>query len=77
MKIIELLRFHKEFLKRMSENDIKTDDWEHVEMFNEYEQMRNAGEKATWIFPHLADKYGCSESSVYRIVSRFKSDVKN
>ena len=77
MKIIELLRFNKEIRKRMSLNNIRTDDWEYVEMFNEYEQMRNAGEKITWIVSALADKYECSESSVHRIISRFKNDVKN
>ena len=76
MKIIELLRFNREILKRMSNNDIKTNDWVYVEMFNEYEQMRDRGDKVTWIVSYLAEKYGCSERSINRIISRFKGDVK-
>ena len=43
MKIIELLRFNREILKRMSKNDIKTNDWVYVEMFNELQQIKTPG----------------------------------
>ena len=76
MKVIEILRFNKEILERLSKNDIKTDDWEYVEMFNEYEQLRKEGEKVTWIIDTLSEKYGCSERTIHRIISRFKGDVK-
>ncbi|MBQ3679831.1 MAG: hypothetical protein IJP79_07175 [Paludibacteraceae bacterium] len=76
MKVIEILRFNREILERLSKNDIRTDDWEYVEMFNEYEQLRKEGEKVTWIIDTLSEKYGCSERSIHRIISRFRNDVK-
>jgi hypothetical protein len=76
MKVIEILRFNREILERLSKNDIKTDDWEYVDLYNEYEQLRGAGEKVTWIIDMLSAKYGCSERTIHRIISRFKGDVK-
>jgi AraC-like DNA-binding protein len=76
MKVIEILRFNREILERLSKNDIKTDDWEYVDLYNEYEQLRGAGEKVTWIIDTLSEKYGCSERTIHRIISRFKGDVK-
>ena len=76
MKVIEILRFNKEILERLSKNDIRTDDWAYVDLYNEYEQLRNAGEKVTWIIDTLSAKYGCSERTTHRIISRFKCDAK-
>ena len=76
MKIIEILRFNREILERLSKNDIRTDDWEYVDLYNEYEQLRKEGEKVTWIIDMLSEKYGCSERTIHRIISRFRNDVK-
>ncbi len=76
MKVIELLRFSRDMLECMSRNDIRTDDWEYVDLYNEYEQLRGAGEKVTWIIDTLSEKYGCSERTIHRIISRFRNDVK-
>ncbi len=75
MKVIELLRFSRDMLECMSRNDIRTEDWKDVEMFEEYESLRAKGEKTTWIVAYLSDKYGRSERTIHRVIRRFCCDV--
>ena len=75
MKIVELVKISKESLKMMSEFGIKTGDWKHVRMYEEYLDMRNRCEKFRYIMAYLAEKYRLSESSVKRIVKRLSSEV--
>ena len=41
MKIVELIKISTETLKMMSNSGIKTGDWQHVKMYEEYQEMRN------------------------------------
>ena len=59
----------------MSKHDIKMNDWKHVEMFEEYLDMRGRCEKFRYIMAYLAEKYRLSESSVKRIVKRLSREV--
>ena len=75
MKIVELIKISTESLKMMSKHDIKLNDWKHVEMFEEYLDMRGRCEKFRYIMAYLAEKYRLSESSVKRIVKRLSREV--
>lgn len=75
MKVIELIKISMESLKMMSNSGIRTGDWRHVEMFEEYLHMRSKREKFHYIMAHLAEKYRMSESSIKRIVKRLSSEV--
>lgn len=75
MKIAELIKISKETMKMMSKCGIKTDDWRHLEMFDEYHSMRENCEKFRYIMAYLAEKYRLSESSVRRIIKRLSADV--
>lgn len=75
MKVIELIKISTETLKMMSEVGIKTDDWQHISMYEEYQAMREKCEKFRYIMAHLAEKYKISESSVKRIVKRLSHEV--
>lgn len=59
----------------MSKYGIKTEDWKHVEMFEEYLDMRRNCEKFRYIMAHLAEKYRMSESSIKRIIKRLSGEV--
>ena len=76
MKVIEILRLGKEMLKLMSNCDIRTSDYKHIAMFDEYTNLRNKGEKVDYIICTLSDKYKLSESTVKRIVKRLSLEVK-
>ena len=62
-------------MKMMSECGIKSDDWKHVKMYDEYTSMRLNKEKFRYIMAYLAEKYRMSESTVKRIVKRLSREV--
>jgi len=64
-----------ETLKMMSVSGIKTEDWQHIKMYDEYMDMRRNREKFRYILAYLAEKYSISESSVKRIVKRLSAEV--
>ena len=64
-----------ETLKVMSKHDIRMGDWKHVEMFEEYLDMRKKCEKFRYIMAYLSEKYEMSESTVKRIVKRLSGEV--
>ena len=75
MKVHELLSFNKELLSRLIGAGIKPDDCRWVELYREYELMKERGEKVTYIIAHLSDKYRLSERFIYSFVSRMKRDI--
>jgi Mor family transcriptional regulator len=75
MKVVDLVKISKEALKMMSNSGIKTEDWRHIEMYEEYEDMRKNCEKFRYIMAYLSEKYRLSESSVRRIIKRLSADV--
>lgn len=75
MKIAELMKISMEMLKMMSKCGIKTDDWRHLEMLDEYHSMRENCEKFRYIMAYLSEKYRMSESTVKRIIKRLSGDV--
>lgn len=75
MKIVELIKISTETLKMMSNSGIRTDDWKHIQMFEEFQAMRLKKDKFRYILAFLSEKYKISESSVKRIVKRLSSEV--
>lgn len=76
MKVIEYLKIGREFLKLMSILDLRRDDYQHIELYEDYMKMRYDGDKVDYILRVLSDRYGLSESTVKRIVRRFSQEVK-
>ena len=76
MKVIDYLKIGREFLKKMSNIDLRRDDYLHIELYEEYMRMRYDGDKVDYILRVLADRYRLSESTVKRIVRRFSQEVK-
>ena len=52
---------------------IKANDCEYVDLYNDYLQMRDTGNKMTYIVAMLSDKYNVSERQVYSIIDRLKT----
>lgn len=71
MTLFEILNFNKELLNRLCMVGFKPDDCRCIDLYNEYEQMKNAGEKVTYIVNFLSAKYDVSERKIYEIVKRF------
>ena len=75
MKVVEYLKIGREFLKLMSNLGLMRDDYQHIELYEEYMVMRGEGEKVDYILSILSNKYKLSESTVKRIVRRFSKEV--
>lgn len=76
MKVVDYLKIGSEFLKLMSSLDLKRDDYQHIDLYEEYMMMRGEGEKVDYILCCLSNKYKISESTVKRIVKRLSKEVK-
>ncbi|NPD91712.1 hypothetical protein [Xylanibacter muris] len=76
MKIIEILKFNRELLKRLQTAGIRLDDTRYIDLYGEYKDMLDRGEKVSYIVALLADKYEVSERKVYGLIKRFQSDCK-
>jgi hypothetical protein len=76
MKVIDLVKFSREMLKTLSENEVKTGDWKYVKMYEEYRHMRETGLKYRYVIAHLAMAYCISKSKIERIVHKFERTVK-
>lgn len=76
MKVIDLLFLGRNLLKIMSKNDIKASDEFFVDIYDEFQQMRENGEKFSVAVMVLSMKYGVSERTISRAIKRLSKDVK-
>ena len=76
MKIIEVLKFNRELIKRLKIAGIRLEDEEFVDLYTDYTTLLNRGEKVSYIIARLSEKYTVSERKVYMLIKRFQSDCK-
>ena len=68
ISLYSLLKLNLNQLKMMSDCDIPVSYYRYIPMFEDYLEMRAAGDKKAYIILHLADKYDVSESTVKRVI---------
>lgn len=76
MKVIDLVKFSGEMLKRLHENGINVEDYELLPMLADYERMKGEGGKTTYAVAVLAEKYGLSERKIYKVLARMQKDCR-
>lgn len=76
MKVIELLYFSRELLRKMQEAGIRLEDYRYVDLYSDYTRMLERGGKVSYIVAVLSDRYSVSERKVYDLIKRFQSDCK-
>lgn len=74
MTVFELLYFHKDLLRMVSESGLKAGDYRFAGLYDDYLKMESAGDKKTYIVAVLADKYGISERKVYDVLRRLSEE---
>ena len=74
MKVIEILNLNKELLKIFRKVGIRLDDVQYIDLYNEYRELQDKGNKVSYIVAVLADRYDISERKVYTLIKRFQSD---
>lgn len=76
MKVIEILNFNRELLKRFQVAGIRLEDVSYIDLYADYTHLLNQGEKVSYVVAVLAEKYSVSERKIYALVKRFQSDCK-
>lgn len=74
MKVIEILNLNRELLKIFRKVGIRLEDVQYIDLYNEYRELQDKGNKVSYIVAVLADRYGISERKVYSLIKRFQSD---
>lgn len=74
MKIMDVLKFNRELIKRLRIVGIRLEDEQFVDLYTDYTVMRQGGEKVSYIVAVLADRYVISERTVYSLIKRFSSE---
>jgi hypothetical protein len=72
MTAFEILYFNREFINRLAVEGLKIEDCKYVDLYLEFERMRNNGDKVTYIVSFLSDKYSVSERKIYNVIKRFR-----
>ena len=75
MKGVDLIKINRVGMELMSKIDLRTSDYQYLELYETYLAMRAQSEKVAYIIAHLANLYHISESSVKRIVRRLSREV--
>ena len=76
MTLFEALSINKEMLHRLHEFGAKLDDCRYIDLYRDYQVMRERGEKVTYIVTVLSERYHVSERKVYSVVKRFGQNCK-
>lgn len=71
MTLFEALKFNREPLEKLIRLGIKQDDVRYIDLYSEFEEMKNRGEKTTYAVLYLANKYSICERKVYDVIKRF------
>lgn len=75
MKAIDFLKQHAEILRTMNKAGLKYSSIAHVEIFEEYRRLVDAGESSYKVVMQLSIIHGVSERTIYRIIETMQSEV--
>ena len=76
MKAIDILSLAEGIITTLDRNDIKTADVRYVQMYRDWQRMREEGHKWDWIMYWLGKEYDLSETSVWRILKRLDREIE-
>lgn len=51
MKVIEIINFNRELLKKLQEAGVRLEDVQYVELYSEYMYRTSQGEKVSYVVP--------------------------
>lgn len=74
MKIIEVLKFNRELIKRLRMAGIRLEDEQFVDLYSDYTTLLAKGEKVSYIVAILSERYAVSERKVYGLIKLFQTD---
>jgi Mor family transcriptional regulator len=75
MTAYQLLRSNESLIRLLEQNQINTSDVTHLEIYSQFEQMKEKGHKVSYITVYLADKYKMTDRGIYKIIRRLNRKV--
>lgn len=76
MKVIEIINFNRELLKKLQEAGVRLEDVQYVELYSEYMYRTSQGEKVSYVVAVLSEKYSVSERRFMPWLSGFGVTVR-
>ena len=74
MKIIDILKFNRELIKRLRDAGIRLKDEQYKDLYNDYTKLYQHGEKVSYIVLVLSTRYAVSERTVYSLIKRMNCE---
>ena len=74
MKNYEILKMNASLLQLLSKNGVSVNDVNYLDVFDEFMEMKKQGVKVRFIALTLADKYGMTDRSIFKIVKRMSQE---
>lgn len=75
MKKVLFLKLNAEMLKLMSKCGLREDDYKYIRAYEEYQFLREEGQKADVILMEMSERYKVSESTLKRAFRRLSGEV--
>ena len=82
MKVIEIINFNRELLKKLQEAGVRLEDVQYVDLYSEYMYRTSQGEKVSYVVavPHIIS-FDLTlpeqpKRTIYALIKRFRSDCK-
>ena len=74
MKIIDILKFNRELIKRLRDAGIRLKDEQYIDLYNDYTKLYQRGERVSYIVLVLSTRYAVSERTVYSLIKRMNCE---
>ena len=74
MKVIEILNFNRELLKKLHEAGIRLEDTQYIDLYSDYMNLYKNGEKVSYIVAILSRKVCRERTESVWSFERFQSD---
>lgn len=74
MKVFEIINFNKELLLKMRMLNVRLDDVQYIDLYNQYCEIVTAGNKVSYAVAKLSEEYNVCERTVYDLLKRFEKD---
>ena len=70
MTIFESLKLNEQLLSHLCSNRIDVKDINYLPLYEQYQQMKEGGEKVSYIIAILAERYNLGERTVWRVIKK-------
>lgn len=76
MTVYQLLQAYKPMLKTMSDNGYRMHDIRDVEIYEEYQRIISEGNKKTYAYAVLKERYNVGKTSIFYIIKKMEREAR-